>query len=48
MSKLFHVSLDDLLNDENTQIDDMQKPKIHTNQTGIHVNREMVDGFHLY
>ena len=43
MSKLFHVSLDYLLNDEDTE-----KPEINPNEKGIYVSREMSDGFLAY
>lgn len=42
MSKIFNVTLDYLLNEEDTQI-----PKDVTEQ-GIYVSREMADGFLLY
>lgn len=42
MSKIFHVSLDYLLNEEGTQL-----PESAAEQ-GIYVNREMADGFLLY
>lgn len=43
MSKLFHVSLDYLLNEEDTQ-----KPEISSTEKGIYVSREMADGFLSY
>lgn len=43
MSKLFHVSLDYLLNDEDTE-----KPEINPNEKGIYVSREMAEGFLAY
>lgn len=42
MSKIFHVTLDYLLNEEETQT---QVPKA---ERGIYVSREMADGFLLY
>lgn len=42
MSKIFHVTLDYLLNEEDTPI---QEPKA---ERGIYVSREMADGFLLY
>lgn len=42
MSKIFHVTLDYLLNEEETQT---QEPKA---EHGIYVSREMADGFLLY
>jgi len=42
MSKIFHVTLDYLLNEEETQT---QEPKA---ECGIYVSREMADGFLLY
>lgn len=42
MSKIFHVTLDYLLNEEETQT---QEPKA---ERGIYVSREMADGFLLY
>lgn len=43
MSKLFHVSLDYLLNEEDTE-----KPEISPDEKGIYVSREMANGFLLY
>ena len=43
MSKLFNVSLDYLLNEEDTQ-----KPEISPDEKGIYVSREMADGFLAY
>ena len=43
MSKLFHVSLDYLLNEEDTE-----KPEISPDEKGIYVSREMADGFLAY
>ena len=43
MSKLFNVSLDYLLNDEDTQ-----KPEINSDEKGIYVSREMAEGFLSY
>lgn len=43
MSKLFHVSLDYLLNEEGTE-----KPQLHPDENGIYVSREMADGFLAY
>lgn len=45
MSKLFNVSLDYLLNEEDTQ-----KPEINPNpdEKGIYISREMADGFLSY
>ena len=43
MSKLFHVSLDYLLNEENTQ-----KSEINPDEKGIYVSREMAEGFLAY
>lgn len=43
MSKLFNVSLDYLLNDEDTQ-----KPEITPEENGIYVSREMAEGFLFY
>ena len=43
MSKLFNVSLDYLLNEEDTQ-----KPEINPDEKGIYVSREMADGFLAY
>lgn len=43
MSKLFHVSLDYLLNEE-----DEQKPEINPCEQGIYVSREMAEGFLFY
>lgn len=42
MSKIFHVTLDYLLNEEETQT---QEPKA---ERGMYVSREMADGFLLY
>ena len=43
MSKLFHVSLDYLLNEE-----DEQKPEMNPEEKGIYVSREMAEGFLSY
>lgn len=43
MSKMFHVSLDYLLNE-----DDTKKPEISPDEKGIYVSREMADGFLAY
>lgn len=43
MSKLFNVSLDYLLNEEDTE-----KPEIGPDEKGIYVSREMANGFLLY
>ena len=43
MSKLFNVSLDYLLNDEDTQ-----KPKIAPDKKGLYVSKEMAEGFLSY
>lgn len=43
MSKMFHVSLDYLLNE-----DDTKKPEINPDEKGIYVSREMADGFLAY
>ena len=43
MSKLFHVSLDYLLDEEDTQ-----KPEVSPNEKGIYVSREMAEGFLAY
>lgn len=43
MSKMFNVSLDYLLNEE-----DMQKPEINPDEKGIYVSREMAEGFLSY
>ena len=43
MSKLFHVSLDYLLNEEDTE-----KPTTSTDEKGIYVSREMAAGFLAY
>ncbi len=43
MSKLFHVSLDYLLNEE-----DEQKPEMNPEEKGIYVSREMAVGFLSY
>ena len=43
MSKLFHVSLDYLLNEEDTK-----KPETNPEEKGIYVSREMADGFLTY
>lgn len=43
MSKLFNVSLDYLLNEEDTE-----KPEISPDEKGIYVSREMANGFLLY
>ena len=43
MSKLFNVSLDYLLNEEDTE-----KPSISPDEKGIYVSREMADGFLAY
>ena len=43
MSKLFNVSLDYLLNDE-----DIHKPEISPDEKGIYVSREMAEGFLSY
>ena len=43
MSKLFHVSLDYLLNEEDTK-----KPEISPDEKGIYVSRERTDGFLAY
>lgn len=43
MSKMFNVSLDYLLNDEDTQ-----PPEHDPNEKGIYVSREMADGFLSY
>ena len=43
MSKLFHVSLDYLLGEE-----DAQKPDTAPNEKGIYVSREMAEGFLAY
>lgn len=42
MSKIFHVTLDYLLNEEDTQVSET------TEERGIYVSREMADGFLLY
>lgn len=43
MSRLFNVSLDYLLND-----DDLQKPEISPDENGIYISREMAEGFLSY
>lgn len=43
MSKMFHVSLDYLLKEE-----DPEKPEIGPDEKGIYISREMADGFLLY
>lgn len=43
MSKLFNVSLDYLLNEEDTQ-----KPEIAPDEKGIYVSKEMAEGFLSY
>ena len=43
MSKLFNVSLDYLLNEE-----DMQKPELNPDEKGLYVSREMAEGFLSY
>lgn len=43
MSKLFHVSLDYLLNEEDTK-----NPEIRPDEKGIYVSRETADGFLAY
>lgn len=43
MSRLFNVSLDYLLND-----DDLQKPEISPDEKGIYISREMAEGFLSY
>lgn len=43
MSKLFHVSLDYLLGEEDTQ-----KPENNPNEKGLYVSREMAEGFISY
>lgn len=43
MSKLFHVSLDYLLGEEDTQ-----KPENNPNEKGLYVSREMAEGFLSY
>lgn len=43
MSKIFHVTLDYLLNEEDTQ-----KPEIGPDEKGIYVSREMAEGFLFY
>lgn len=43
LSKLFHVSLDYLLREEDTE-----KPEINPEERGIYVSREMADGFLAY
>lgn len=43
MSKLFNVSLDYLLNEEDTQ-----KPELDPDEKGIYVSREMAEGFLAY
>ncbi len=45
MSKLFHVSLDYLLNEEDTEKPEI---KINPDETGIYVSREMAEGFLAY
>ena len=45
MSKLFHVSLDYLLNEEDTE---KLEIKINPDETGIYVSREMAEGFLAY
>lgn len=40
ISKLFQVSLDYLLNDE-----DAEKPEMRPDENGLYVSREMADGF---
>ena len=43
MSKLFNVSLDYLLNEEDTQ-----KPEVDPEESGLYVSREMSEGFLFY
>ena len=43
MSKLFNVSLDYILNEE-----DMRKPELNPDEKGIYVSREMAEGFLSY
>ena len=43
ISKLFQVSLDYLLNDE-----DAEKPEMRPDENGLYVSREMADGFLAY
>ena len=43
MSKLFNVSLDYLLNEEDTQ-----KPEVNPEENGLYVSREMAEGFLYY
>lgn len=43
MSKLFHVSLDYLLNEE-----DEQRPEMNPEEKGIYISREMAEGFLSY
>lgn len=43
MSKLFHVSIDYLLGEEDTQ-----KPENNPNEKGLYVSREMAEGFLSY
>ena len=43
MSRLFNVSLDYLLND-----DDLQKPEISPDEKGLYISREMAEGFLSY
>lgn len=43
MSKLFHVSLDYLLNEE-----DEKRPELNSEEEGIYVSREMSEGFLSY
>ena len=43
MGKLFHVSMDYLLNEE-----DLQRQEINHDEGGIHVSREMAEGFLEY